>query len=198
MRRTKYSNARIHIGRPCRGRRGRRCLGGNCPRGLNVVFEKLKGDGAAAAAAIVQVRGARRAADSRDRVGCTADEPARRHAGPRILRRFLRAGVRVPDVPFAQPRNVIVGLPELADRPRLPQRLRSALVVGRASRRHGDRRDDADPHRASARGSNPVIVYLQAGLGFPDLPDTRRRLVVIAVALIYNNATREARCPKYW
>ena len=48
-------------------------------------------------------------------------------------------------------------------------------------------------------GSNPVIVYLmQPSWNFLMFPTLVGTLVVIAVALVYNNATREARYPKYW
>ena len=48
-------------------------------------------------------------------------------------------------------------------------------------------------------GSNPVIVYLaQPGWEFLLFPTLLGSLVVIAVALLYNNATRDARYPKYW
>lgn len=48
-------------------------------------------------------------------------------------------------------------------------------------------------------GSNPVIVFLlQPSWSFLFFPSLVGALVVMAVALIYNNASREARYPKYW
>jgi len=48
-------------------------------------------------------------------------------------------------------------------------------------------------------GSNPVIVYLTTPewsfLLFPTLAGS---LVVLGIALLYNNLTRSARYPKYW
>ena len=48
-------------------------------------------------------------------------------------------------------------------------------------------------------GSNPVIVFLaQPAWSFLLFPTLMGALVIIAVALFYNNATRSARYPKYW
>lgn len=48
-------------------------------------------------------------------------------------------------------------------------------------------------------GSNPVIVFLgQPGWGFLLFPTLIGALVVVAVALVYNNTTRTERYPKYW
>jgi CBS-domain-containing membrane protein len=48
-------------------------------------------------------------------------------------------------------------------------------------------------------GSNPVIVFLSSPswkfLLFPTLAGT---LILVVVALVHNNATRDARYPKYW
>ena len=48
-------------------------------------------------------------------------------------------------------------------------------------------------------GSNPVIIYLlQPGWNFLLFPTLGGAVILIAVALVYNNATREAAYPKYW
>lgn len=48
-------------------------------------------------------------------------------------------------------------------------------------------------------GSNPVIVVLgQPDWDFLFLPTLFGAVLVVAVALVYNNATRDARYPKYW
>lgn len=48
-------------------------------------------------------------------------------------------------------------------------------------------------------GSNPIIVFLlQPAWGFLWFPTLAGAVVLVVVALIYNNATREARYPKYW
>lgn len=105
-----------------------------------------------------------------------------------------------PDVPFAQPRNVIVGhfLSSLIGLAFLiafgPHWWSVAPAVGTAIAVMMLTRTVHPP-----AGSNPVIVYLmQPGWGFLIFPTLVGALVVIAVALIYNNATREARYPKYW
>jgi CBS-domain-containing membrane protein len=48
-------------------------------------------------------------------------------------------------------------------------------------------------------GSNPVIIFLaQPGWGFLLFPTLIGALLLILVALLYNNATRASRYPKYW
>ena len=48
-------------------------------------------------------------------------------------------------------------------------------------------------------GSNPVIVFLlQPSWSFLLFPTVVGALLLTAVALLYNNATRESRYPKYW
>jgi CBS-domain-containing membrane protein len=48
-------------------------------------------------------------------------------------------------------------------------------------------------------GSNPVIVFLsQPGWSFVVFPTLAGALVLVIVALVYNNATRAGRYPKYW
>jgi CBS-domain-containing membrane protein len=48
-------------------------------------------------------------------------------------------------------------------------------------------------------GSNPVIVFLlQPGWDFALFPTLTGAVILVLVALIFHNATREARWPKYW
>jgi CBS-domain-containing membrane protein len=48
-------------------------------------------------------------------------------------------------------------------------------------------------------GSNPVIILLtQPGWGFLVYPTLSGALIVTAIGLIYNNATRTGNYPKYW
>jgi len=105
-----------------------------------------------------------------------------------------------PDVPFAQPRNVIVGhfLSSLIGLTFLaafgPHWWSVAPAVGTAIAVMMLTRTVHPP-----AGSNPVIVYLaQPGWDFLLFPTLIGALIVIGVALVYNNVTREARYPKYW
>ena len=105
-----------------------------------------------------------------------------------------------PDVPFSQPRNVVGGhflstlmgliFLEIFD----PHWWSVALAVGAAIAVMMATRTVHPP-----AGSNPVIVVL----GAPDwdflwFPTLFGAILVVAVALIYNNTTRDARYPKYW
>lgn len=48
-------------------------------------------------------------------------------------------------------------------------------------------------------GSNPVIVFLmQPGWGFALFPTLTGAVILVLVALLYHNLTRESRWPKYW
>ena len=105
-----------------------------------------------------------------------------------------------PDVPFSQPRNVIaghaisslVGLVFLAAFG--PHWWAVALAVGTAIALMMLTRTVHPP-----AGSNPVIVFLtQPSWSFLVFPTLVGALVLVAVALIYNNATRDVRYPKYW
>ncbi|MGH8251084.1 MAG: HPP family protein [Steroidobacteraceae bacterium] len=105
-----------------------------------------------------------------------------------------------PDVPFAQPRNVIVGhflssLVGLAFFSAFGAHgWTVAIAVGTAISLMMLTRTVHPP-----AGSNPVIVFLlQPGWDFLLFPTLVGALVVVAVALIYNNVTRDARYPKYW
>ncbi len=105
-----------------------------------------------------------------------------------------------PDLPFAQPRNVIAGhflssLVGLAFISIFGAHWWSvALAVGTAIALMMATRTAHPP-----AGSNPVIVYLmQPDWGFLLFPTLAGALIVVAVALVYNNAAREARYPRYW
>lgn len=105
-----------------------------------------------------------------------------------------------PDVPFSQPRNVVVGhvlssATGLAFLNMLgPHWWTVALAVGTAIALMMLTRTVHPP-----AGSNPVIVFLSSPswkfLLFPTLAGT---LILVVVALVHNNATRDARYPKYW
>jgi len=105
-----------------------------------------------------------------------------------------------PDVPFSQPRNVIAGhfLSSLVGLIFLtlfgPQWWAVALAAGTAIAVMMLTRTVHPP-----AGSNPVIVFMiQPSWSFLLLPTLIGALVLVAVALIYNNVTRDAKYPKYW
>ena len=105
-----------------------------------------------------------------------------------------------PDVPFAQPRNVIAGhfLSSLIGLVFLaafgPHWWSVAPAVGTSIAAMMLTRTAHPP-----AGSNPVIVYLtQPDWSFLLFPTLVGAIVIVAVALIYNNATREGAYPKYW
>ena len=105
-----------------------------------------------------------------------------------------------PDVPFSQPRNVIAGhvISSLVGLAFLtafgPHWWAVALAVGTAIALMMLTRTVHPP-----AGSNPVIVFLmQPTWGFLLFPTLVGAIVLVIVALIYNNVTREAKYPKYW
>ena len=105
-----------------------------------------------------------------------------------------------PDVPFSQPRNVVVGHVFSSALGLVflhlfgPTWWAVALAVGTAIAVMMVTRTVHPP-----AGSNPVIVFLsQPGWGFLLFPTLLGALVIVCVALAYNNATRSARYPKYW
>ncbi len=105
-----------------------------------------------------------------------------------------------PDAPFSQPRNVIIGhvlstLVGLACLQILgPHWWTVAIAVGTAIALMMLTRTVHPP-----AGSNPVIVYLlQPSWSFVFLPTLAGALILVLVALIYLNLTREAKYPKYW
>ncbi len=105
-----------------------------------------------------------------------------------------------PDVPFSQPRNVVAGhvISSLVGLVFLaifgPHWWVVALAVGTAIALMMLTRTVHPP-----AGSNPVIVFLtQPAWGLLLFPTLVGALVLVAVALVYNNATRDAKYPKYW
>ncbi|MDP3210730.1 MAG: HPP family protein [Methylotenera sp.] len=105
-----------------------------------------------------------------------------------------------PDVPFSQPRNVVAGhfISSLVGLVFLfafgPHWWSVALAVGTAIALMMLTRTVHPP-----AGSNPVIVFLmQPSWGFLLFPTLVGALVLVAVALVYNNATRDTKYPKYW
>lgn len=105
-----------------------------------------------------------------------------------------------PDVPFSQPRNVVFGhlLSTLTGLVFLhfcgAHWWAVALAVGSAIALMMLTRTVHPP-----AGSNPVIVFLaQPGWDFLLYPTLSGAVLLVVVALLYNNASREARYPKYW
>ena len=105
-----------------------------------------------------------------------------------------------PDAPFSQPRNVVAGhfLSSLVGLLFLtlcgPTWWSVALAVGTAIALMMATRTVHPP-----AGSNPVIVFLiQPGWDFLLYPTLVGALLLVAVALVYNNLSREANYPKYW
>jgi len=105
-----------------------------------------------------------------------------------------------PDIPFAQPRNVIAGhfLSSLTGLVFLallgPHWWTVALATGIAIALMIYTRTVHPP-----AGANPVIVYLsQPDWSFLFFPTLFGAVIITAIALIYNNATRENRYPRYW
>lgn len=122
---------------------------------------------------------------------------------PLILGSFGASCVLVfgyPDSPFSQPRNVIAGhfLSSLSGLVFLavfgPHWWSVALAVGTAIAVMMYTRTVHPP-----AGSNPVIIYLlQPGWGFLFTPTLTGALLLVLVALAYNNLTRKESYPKYW
>lgn len=105
-----------------------------------------------------------------------------------------------PDVPFSQPRNIVGGhfLSSLVGLVFLyafgPTWWSVALAVGTSIALMMVTRTVHPP-----AGSNPVIIYLaQPAWSFLITPTLAGALILVIVALIYNNASRQARYPKYW
>ncbi len=105
-----------------------------------------------------------------------------------------------PDVPFSQPRNIVGGhvLSTLCG-------LVAVEVFGTSFWVAGVGVAAAIAVMMATRtvhppaGSNPVIVFLATpGWDFLFLPTLIGALLVVAVAVAYNNLSREARYPKYW
>ena len=105
-----------------------------------------------------------------------------------------------PDVPFSQPRNIVVGhfLSSLVGLLFLsvfgPHWWAMAAAVGTAISLMMITRTVHPP-----AGSNPVIIFLvKPAWTFLLFPTLFGAIAVTAVVLIYNNATRPTRYPKYW
>lgn len=105
-----------------------------------------------------------------------------------------------PDVPFSQPRNIVAGhfISTLSGLVFLtvcgPHWWSVALATATAIAAMMLTRTVHPP-----AGSNPVIVYLtQPSWSFLLFPTLLGAVLLLAVALIYNNLTRTARYPKYW
>ena len=122
---------------------------------------------------------------------------------PLILGSFGASCVIVfglPDSPFAQPRNVIVGhvLCTLIGLATLTlfgaQWWSMALAVALSI---GAMMLSRSVHPPA--GSNPLIVMLaQPGWGFLLMPTLLGALVIVLVALVYNNMPQGRQYPKYW
>ena len=122
---------------------------------------------------------------------------------PLVLGSFGASCVLVfgyPDSPFSQPRNVMAGhlLSSLSGLVFLtlfgPHWWSVALAVGTAIAVMMLTRTVHPP-----AGSNPVIIYLaQPGWGFLLNPTLTGALLLVLVALAYNNMTRKESYPKYW
>lgn len=105
-----------------------------------------------------------------------------------------------PDSPLSQPRNVVFGhlISSLTGLCFLelfgPTWWAVALAVGTAIALMLLTRTAHAP-----AGSNPVIIFLaQPGWDFLLFPTLSGTLILVLVALVFNNATRTARYPKYW
>ncbi|MCV6612321.1 MAG: HPP family protein [Amphritea sp.] len=105
-----------------------------------------------------------------------------------------------PEAPFSQPRNVIAGhfISSLIGLLCLslfgPVWWSVAIAVGLAIALMMATRTVHPP-----AGSNPVIVFLtQPAWDFLLTPTLAGAVILVLVALIYNNISREARYPKYW
>lgn len=105
-----------------------------------------------------------------------------------------------PDVPFSQPRNVIAGhfLSSLIGLLFLavfgPHWWSLALAVGTAIAAMMLTRTVHPP-----AGSNPVIVFLaQPAWSFLWFPTLSGALLLVVIALLYNNLARPIHYPKYW
>ena len=105
-----------------------------------------------------------------------------------------------PDISFSQPRSVIAGhFVSSLEGPTFltvfgPHWWSMAMAMGTAIALMMLTRTVHPP-----AGSNSVIVFLgQPGWGFLLFLTFVGALVVVAVALVYNNATRKGRYPKYW
>lgn len=124
-------------------------------------------------------------------------------ASPLLLGSFGATCVLVfgyPDVPFAQPRNIVLGhlLSSLVGLIFLtlcgPHWWAAGLATGTAIAVMMFTRTVHPP-----AGSNPVIVFLSApGWSFLLYPTLLGALLITLLAALYNNTTRSSGYPKYW
>ncbi|BBB24947.1 HPP family protein [Amphritea japonica] len=105
-----------------------------------------------------------------------------------------------PDAPFSQPRNVILGhfISTLTGLTFVilfgPVWWSVALAVGVAIMLMMASRTVHPP-----AGSNPVIVFLlQPGWDYLFFPTLSGAVLLVLVALLYNNLSRSDNYPKYW
>jgi CBS-domain-containing membrane protein len=105
-----------------------------------------------------------------------------------------------PDVPFSQPRNVVAGhfistlLGLVAVEVFGHHWWAPAIGVAGAIAAMMATRTVHPP-----AGSNPVIVYiLRSGWKYLWFPTLIGAVILVAVALVYNNLTRPGRYPAYW
>jgi CBS-domain-containing membrane protein len=105
-----------------------------------------------------------------------------------------------PDAPFAQPMNVIgghvicTGIGLAALHWIGPQPWVLALAVGLSIAAMMATRTVHPP-----AGSNPVIVFLgHSGWGFFLFPVFSGAVILVLIALLYNNAVRKTAYPVYW
>jgi CBS-domain-containing membrane protein len=105
-----------------------------------------------------------------------------------------------PDAPFSQPRNVIAGhfIASLMGLLCLTifgaQWWSVAIAVGLAISLMMVTRTVHPP-----AGSNPVIVFLaQPSWEFLYLPTLSGAVIIVLIALVYNNVSRTESYPKYW
>jgi CBS-domain-containing membrane protein len=105
-----------------------------------------------------------------------------------------------PDVPFSQPRNAIVGhflsslIGLLFYHFVSTEWWSMALAVGIAIMAMMYTRTVHPP-----AGSNPVIIFLlKSSWSFLIFPTLTGSVLVVLVALIFNNVTRSSKYPKYW
>jgi CBS-domain-containing membrane protein len=169
---------------------------------MQAFFRKLRGDGAALppqpshkSVALAWLGGALAIAA----VACLTDALS----AMLVLGSFGASCVLVfgyPDAPFSQPRNVLAGhvLSSAIGLACLqlfgPHWWAMAIAAGTAIALMMATRTVHPP-----AGSNPVIVFLsQPGWDFLLFPTALGALVIVVVALLYNNITRAARYPKYW
>jgi CBS-domain-containing membrane protein len=105
-----------------------------------------------------------------------------------------------PDVPFAQPRNMVCGhfLASFVGLAFLtifgPHWWCVAMATATAIALMIFTRTAHPP-----AGANPVIIYLsQPDWSFLFFPTLFGSVIIMAISIIYNNATREGKYPRYW